>query len=41
VGRARDMWERREKCTRFLWESPNERDNPEDRDVDGWGQNGS
>jgi hypothetical protein len=28
-------WEKREKCTRFLWESPKERDHSEDRDVDG------
>jgi hypothetical protein len=28
-------WERREKCTRFWWESPKERDNSEDRDIDG------
>jgi hypothetical protein len=24
-------WERREKCTKFLWESPKERDHSEDR----------
>jgi hypothetical protein len=32
------MWhtgERREKCTRFWWESPKERDHPEDRGIDG------
>jgi hypothetical protein len=28
-------WERREKCTRFWWESPKERDNSEDQDVSG------
>jgi hypothetical protein len=26
-------WERREKCTRFWWESPKERDRWEDRGV--------
>jgi hypothetical protein len=32
------MWharERREKCTRFWWKSPKERDHSEDRGVDG------
>jgi hypothetical protein len=28
-------WERREKCTRFWWESSGESDHSEDRDVDG------
>jgi hypothetical protein len=28
-------WERREKCTRFLWESPKERDRWEDQGVGG------
>jgi alpha-glucosidase (family GH31 glycosyl hydrolase) len=28
-------WERREKCTRFWWESPKERDHLEDQGVDG------
>jgi hypothetical protein len=28
-------WDRREKCTRFWWERPWERDNSEDRGVDG------
>jgi hypothetical protein len=28
-------WDRREKCTRFWWESPKERDHLEDRDIDG------
>jgi hypothetical protein len=28
-------WERREKCTRFWWESPKERDHPEDQGVGG------
>jgi hypothetical protein len=28
-------WERREKCTRFWWESPKERDHLEDHDVGG------
>jgi hypothetical protein len=28
-------WERREKCTRFLWESPKERDHCEDQGVGG------
>jgi hypothetical protein len=28
-------WENREKCTRFWWESPKERDHSEDRSVDG------
>jgi len=28
-------WERREKCTRFWWESPKERDHSEDQGVDG------
>jgi hypothetical protein len=32
------MWharERREECTRFLWESPEEGDHSEDQGVDG------
>jgi alpha-glucosidase (family GH31 glycosyl hydrolase) len=28
-------WERREKCTRFWWESPKERDDLEDQGVGG------
>jgi alpha-glucosidase (family GH31 glycosyl hydrolase) len=28
-------WERREKCTRFWWEIPKERDRWEDQGVDG------
>jgi hypothetical protein len=28
-------WERREKCTRFWWESPKERDHLEDQVVGG------
>jgi hypothetical protein len=28
-------WERREKCTRFWWQSPKERDHLEDQGVDG------
>jgi hypothetical protein len=28
-------WEKRENCTRFLWESPRERDHSEDRGVNG------
>jgi hypothetical protein len=28
-------WDRREKCTRFWWESPKGRDHSEDRVVDG------
>jgi hypothetical protein len=35
---GRDMWhawERREKCTRFWWESPRERDHLEDQGVGG------
>jgi alpha-glucosidase (family GH31 glycosyl hydrolase) len=28
-------WERREKCTKFWWESPKERDHLEDWGVDG------
>jgi hypothetical protein len=28
-------WERREKCTRFWWESPRESDHLEDQGVDG------
>jgi hypothetical protein len=28
-------WEKRENCTRFWWETPNERDHSEDRDVEG------
>jgi hypothetical protein len=31
----RHAWERREKCTRFWWESPKERDDSEDRGIDG------
>jgi hypothetical protein len=27
-------WERREKCKRFRWESPKEREHSEDRGVD-------
>jgi hypothetical protein len=30
-------WKRREKCTRFWWESWKERDHSEDRGVDGIG----
>jgi hypothetical protein len=29
------VWERRQKCTRFWWESPKERDHWEDRWKDG------
>jgi hypothetical protein len=28
-------WERREKCVRFWWENPKERDHWEDQGVDG------
>jgi hypothetical protein len=28
-------WERKEKCTRFWWESPKERDHSEDQGVGG------
>jgi hypothetical protein len=28
-------WERREKCTRFWWESPKERDHSEDQGIGG------
>jgi hypothetical protein len=28
-------WERREKCKKFWWESPKERDHLEDKGVDG------
>jgi hypothetical protein len=28
-------WEKREKCTRFWWESPKERDHLEDQSVGG------
>jgi hypothetical protein len=28
-------WERTEKCTKFWWESPKERDHLEDEGVDG------
>jgi hypothetical protein len=28
-------WERREKCKRFWWESPKERDHSEDQGVNG------
>jgi hypothetical protein len=28
-------WERREKCARFWWESPKERDHSEDQGVGG------
>jgi hypothetical protein len=28
-------WESREKCTRFWWEIPKERDHSEDHGVDG------
>jgi hypothetical protein len=35
-GRMRcHAWERREKCTRFWWESPKERDHLEDQGVGG------
>jgi hypothetical protein len=34
AGRVHD-WERREKCTKFWWESPKERNHSEDRVVDG------
>jgi hypothetical protein len=34
-GRQEWREDRREKCTRFWWESPKERDNSEDRDIDG------
>jgi hypothetical protein len=35
-------WERREKRTRFWWESPKERDHSKDQGVNGrWDQNGS
>jgi hypothetical protein len=29
------VWERREKCVRFWWESPKERDHSEDQGVGG------
>jgi hypothetical protein len=29
------VWERREKCTRFWWESHKERDHLEDQSIDG------
>jgi hypothetical protein len=29
-----DAWERREKCTRFWWEIPNETDDSEDQSID-------
>jgi hypothetical protein len=28
-------WKKREKCTRFWWESPKERDHSKDQGVDG------
>jgi len=28
-------WERREKCTKFRWQSPKKRDHSEDQGVDG------
>jgi hypothetical protein len=28
-------WERKEKCTRLWWESPEERDHSEDQGIDG------
>jgi hypothetical protein len=28
-------WERREKCTRFRWESPKEREHSEDQGIGG------
>jgi hypothetical protein len=28
-------WARNENCIRFWWESPKERDHPDDRGVDG------
>jgi hypothetical protein len=34
-------WERREKCTRFWWESPKERDHWEDEDEGVGGKMGS
>jgi hypothetical protein len=38
----RHAWERREKCTRFWWEIPKERDHSEDQGVCGkMGSNGS
>jgi hypothetical protein len=30
-----NKWERREKCTRFWWESPKERDHWKDQGVGG------
>jgi hypothetical protein len=33
-GECRER-ERREKCTKFWWESPSERDHSEDRGIDG------
>jgi hypothetical protein len=29
-----NAWERREKCARFWWESPKERDNLKDQGID-------
>jgi hypothetical protein len=34
-GTCDNAWERREKCTRFWWESPKETDHSEDQGVDG------
>jgi hypothetical protein len=31
----RHAWDKREKCTRFWWESPKVRDHLEDQGVDG------
>jgi hypothetical protein len=30
-----NAWKRREKCTRFWWESPKERDHSEDHGIGG------
>jgi hypothetical protein len=35
VGMGWNAWERKEKCTRFWWESPKERNHSEDQNING------